>query len=492
MLIVPGILGFGLVIYSTHWGAGWLYDSFEYIASAQNLAATGKLGFPTDITGIEPLTHYPPLFSLLLGLFEAVGLNMLSHVQYLNALLFSTTIILLGVTIYWMTASEGFALLGAVLGSISPVMLNVHSWALSEPLYLTLSISSILFLAKFLKKDQFSWLILAATFSGLAIMTRYVGVSLVISGSIGILIFPGLIESRKRRIILTFCTISLLPLLIWTIRNSLITNTLYDRSFGLNEITAKNLSTLASTLLTWFIPEVIVRNQIKEITAVLFGLLVLGTGYYLWTKDRSKSTHSLMKSLDASGSLFYFHGFYILIYPAVVITAKQWLDPVIGLTDRMLSPLFISLLVLMISGLHVLWSSSKKIDRVLVSTFCLYLVVLFSLESLPLIRRFHTQGVNTARRVMVRSTLAPLVTQLAQDGVVYTNSLTWYYLWTGKPANPVELLIIKTPEKPQPIYVVIFPTAPVPPSYKQALNQLSGKVQLWQEDPTVAIYRYRQ
>ena len=136
-LILLGLIGVAIIIYTTNWGIGLFgRDSFNYISAARNLAKGFGYVFPLDNNTVAPITHYPPLLSIILAFFEFLGADALVTARYLNALLFGLSTALTGILIYRTTKSEGFAILGALLFSSVVVFIELHSWALSEPLFL--------------------------------------------------------------------------------------------------------------------------------------------------------------------------------------------------------------------------------------------------------------------------------------------------------------------------------------------------------------------
>ena len=143
-LILISVIGVAIIIYTTNWGIGLFgRDSFNYISAARNLAGGGGYVFPEDNDTVAPITHYPPLLSMILAVFKIVSVNALVAARYLNALLFGLSAVLTGILIYRTTKSEGFSILGALLFSSAVIFIELHSWALSEPLFLFFYISRI-------------------------------------------------------------------------------------------------------------------------------------------------------------------------------------------------------------------------------------------------------------------------------------------------------------------------------------------------------------
>jgi hypothetical protein len=77
-------LGMFLVWYSTRWGAGLISDTFRYVASARSFVAGAGYSIPYRDGLLEPMTRYPPMFSIALAVFELVGIPALQGARFIN------------------------------------------------------------------------------------------------------------------------------------------------------------------------------------------------------------------------------------------------------------------------------------------------------------------------------------------------------------------------------------------------------------------------
>jgi 4-amino-4-deoxy-L-arabinose transferase-like glycosyltransferase len=209
------IIGIISLLFVTRWGIGLNPDSTRYISAARNLRDGFGLTefFGSDIR--RPMTHFPPLYPLLLTGFGVFGIDPLDGARWLNVFLFGANILLIGLAIRRYTSgSIWIPLFGSSLILTSLTMLHIHAMAMTEPLFILLGFSGLLLLAAYLEKSRPSLLIISASATGLAFLTRYPGVALVATGGVGILLF-----SRKRffqKIVdaSIFGVISLFPIMI--------------------------------------------------------------------------------------------------------------------------------------------------------------------------------------------------------------------------------------------------------------------------------------
>src|SRR4030042_5430305 len=145
-LLPLGIAGAIFMGWLTPFGVGIYVDSLYYISSARNLIAGIGMGRVTGLGIFKPMTHYPPLYSLVLAFFDLLGIHELTTARWVSLLAFGLTIILVGLIVYQRTNSTFFSLFSALLVLLSNPILRSFSWVMTEPLYIVLMLSSLLFL----------------------------------------------------------------------------------------------------------------------------------------------------------------------------------------------------------------------------------------------------------------------------------------------------------------------------------------------------------
>ncbi|HEY9153407.1 MAG TPA: hypothetical protein VIN60_11010, partial [Anaerolineales bacterium] len=166
-----GIMAFALIIWITPYGAGVSPDSTIYIGAAKSLLA-GK-GF--SING-EPIIFYPPLYALLLAAIGLLENNLVQAARILNAALFGINVCLIALAVYLITERDWMAS-GCATGLFlsSAPLLELHSYAWSEPLFITLTLASIILLSRYVTQPKLHYLVLSSLSLGLALTTRYIG-----------------------------------------------------------------------------------------------------------------------------------------------------------------------------------------------------------------------------------------------------------------------------------------------------------------------------
>ena len=480
LIIVVGI-GMFLVWYSTVWGAGLISDSFQYTASARSLASDNGFSLPFGEGELQPMTKYPPMFSILLAGFELLGGAALQGARILNILLFGLNIILVFYSTRKLAHANGFALLAAVLFAVSFVMIEVHSWALSEPLYISLSLTAILLIQKYFEETKVTWIVLAALAASSAFLTRYAGASLVLAMGIILLLNRSAVKQRVRDL-LFFGGIATLPIALWSLRGYLLTRTLNDRTLAFHPLTVKNYVSAIDVIYGWLFPKPMVEGAEKiflAFTAVALILLFL-----LFWRSRKESTAGLLQDFRPEKRISLLHGIYIIFYGAVIFASKTWLDADIGLSDRILSPMLVSMLILLAAGLSFLWNN-YGIVRPFVVLAGLGLLAYYVAGTVVSVQGFHDTGLGIARRGWNRSDVIQSLRSYP-DTPMYTNSNSSLYLWSDRAGYGIpDFELLKEKGTNTRVLLVVFHH--VPPSGKR-LDALVSGLQLIEEDKVASIY----
>jgi 4-amino-4-deoxy-L-arabinose transferase-like glycosyltransferase len=480
LLLIIGI-GMFLVWYSTAWGAGLITDSFQYTASARSLAAGNGFSLPYGEGELQPMTKYPPMFSIVLAGFELLGGTALRGARFLNIILFGVNIFLVFHSTRRLAHSDWFALLAALLFSISFVTVEVHSWALSEPLYLCFSLTAILLLQKYFEETKGTWIILAALAASAAFLTRYVGVSLILAMGI-VLLLQGNIGKQKVRDLLFFGAIAVLPMALWSLRGYLLTRTLNDRTLSFHPLTIKNYVSAIDVIYGWFFPRPLVEGAEKIFLALTVAALILVL-IWIWRSQKA-TTVKWFEDFSPEKKISLLHGLYTVLYALVIVASKTWLDADIGLSDRILSPMLVSMLILLVAGLSFLWNNYGK-ARPFVILVALGLMVYYSAGTFVSVQGFHQTGLGIARRGWSRSDVIQSLRSYP-DIPMYTNSNSSLYLWSDRPGYGIpDFEALKDKGTDTRVLLVVFHH--VPPTGKRLEALVSG-LQLIEEDQVASIY----
>lgn len=425
-LFTTGIAGIALIWLCTRWGAGLMDDSFVYITSARNLIAGKGLAWPQGDGSLAPMTHYPPLFPLTLAALSVIGLEATAAARLVNTLAFGANIIIIAWLTYRFTANRALALLAALLCLFSDVLIEVHVWALSEPLFILFSLTYLLSFIRYFQTQRAAWLITGAIAAGLALLTRYIGVSLIAAGA-AMLVFLPVAPKRRWKDLLLFIAISLLPIALWALRNWFLIGGATDRAAQQHFITLKQLQRGLNTFLLWFLPGRLINDHEVIVTLVL----ILAGAAIAATLRRLKAD---APEAPIDPTFYWVLGLQILCYLCVLVASKSFFDPVTPLNNRILSPLLPTLLILLLAFLGAVWQRAKL--RPLVVAALLAFFAFYAYRAIDLIPRLYQTGIGFSRKGWHNSQTLQAVRSLPQTAI-FSNSPAAIYMWTDRPAYSI-------------------------------------------------------
>jgi len=432
-LMMFGVAGFVAALVSTRWGAALGDDSFHYISAARSLAQGAGLRVPTPDGASQPLVHFPPLLSIALAVLVALGVDAVEAIRYLNAALFAANILLTGSAVYLITRSTAFSLLGASLALLSDVLVEVHAAAMSEALYLFLSMSALTVLAACLANRRPALLLLASVAAGLTILTRLVGLSLIPVGAVGIFLFQAEEGRRRVRDLALYLVGSLLPFVLWVGRNLVLTGGLSDRAFGWRPLGAGWLRAGLNEVLLWFAPGRIVHG--REIPLLLL-ISAPGIVFLLGSLLRSRvgSTSTRTSVSQGLGTLL---AVYSVAYLAIVILGRAFFDELVPLDRRLLSPVHQAVLILLAAGVWALWRSQLRWMRPAAVVGALAFLGFYAYRAVGSLTYLYQQGKGYASRGWHSSEGIEFVRR-NPEVTVYSNAAAAIYFWTGRVTAPID------------------------------------------------------
>lgn len=346
------VLGVVLVLlHEVTYGAALEWDSVTYIAVARNLLAGN--GFFQSYDGTY-YVHWPPLFPGLLALASLSMFDPHEVAGLVNAIAFGLTIFLAGRWLRGRIKSRFLVLWGCLAITLSASLLQNAGWVISEPVFILWTLLALVETEKFLDTDRRSSLVWSAIFTALACLTRYVGVTIVIT-----VVLVLLFKSKRTRPVLgkvryiaAYLVISVTPLGLWLLRNVLLSGTLtgYGRSHppfsSFLEYGWQILDVLAGQTVPFLKPV-----PAGAATAAGIALLTLAIGVGMAFVRREAQTRP-------DGNAFVLFGAFALIYLAFLLAAASTTP--VGLGARHVSPTYIPLLFIVALTLDKFLRSNRE------------------------------------------------------------------------------------------------------------------------------------
>jgi hypothetical protein len=336
VIIILSCIGSSFVIISTwNYGIGLSPDSVSYIATANNLLlGNGLLSFDA-----QPIIDWPPLYPVLLFLSSySFGIGTAQSAILVNALLFGLIIYKSGMILTKYFISNSIIIIGLLAILFSIPIFSMTLWAWSELLFIFFSIWYINFLVSYIEKKNLISFIMIVVITALAILTRYIGIFLILTTIISIILYSN--ESTKKKIIsiIVYQVLSVIPISIWLIRNYVISGTLFGKRGSTRNSFLSNIYLTIEKVLGWYIPEYFINLKI------FFLIIATMTIVLLWLSVSKKIKYEslllmLNKRILIILSLFISSYIFILI----LLSSLKSFDPI---DKRLLSPIYIPLIFL--------------------------------------------------------------------------------------------------------------------------------------------------
>jgi len=441
-LFVLALMGFISVLIATRWGAGTSPDSVVYIAGARNLAA-GR-GFSTiSESGVAiPITHHAPFYSIILAMLDVFGLDPIQGARWLNALLFSGLILLVGYVLRELLNDPVekinlMPLFGAAFVLVSVALLEIHIMTWTEALFLLLGFSGFWVLSRYLDGERFGYLVGSAVLIAMAILTRYIGVVLVATGGLSILLFsPRSFPSRLRDAIV-YGIISTIPMVIWLLRNVVSRGTAANREVFYHPITRQQIGWGITTLGYWLqIPDS-TWGLVKVFPYFVFIAAFLALVIYEQKRSLKGNQVTSWVTLSSLPNFIRIIIVFIPLYFGFLFFSLTFLDANTPLDSRILSPVLISMVILVLytitEGIKVL--SKKAASRFVLTAAGLLLLVTFVQPAIDVVKSSYDNGIGFTSRSWRESPTMAALQEYPSGRVIYTNAPEAFYLYANRNAR---------------------------------------------------------
>ena len=372
VLVLVAIIGAAVVYLSTPYGLGLRDDSYSYVTGAVSLAQGTGYGRLTGDGSLNPITNFPPLYSLALALPARLGIDVRVFARTLNGLLFGVTTLIGLMAVYGSTGSVFYAGFGAglLLGSLT--LIEQFTWLQSEPLFLCLQLLALVAIASYIHRPPrpvFLWL--AAIASSLGAFTRFVGLGLILACGMALVLLLRKPLSARLKEAMSFMAVAVAPMIAFTIRNFAVKGSAANRPAPFWHPPPPEVWRGGLVLfLKWLLPDRVAAflTDSSSMSLVTFLFLSVGAiwlGLRLARRANATSSPSLVLSHLSVQALF------CLVYLGLIVFTVLLLDRLTPIDERILAPLHLSiLLILALAAAHLSGSSSAR-ARLSVAILCL-------------------------------------------------------------------------------------------------------------------------
>lgn len=354
------VIGTGLS-FQVPWVA---WDALDYINAAENIYSGKGIvnGWQSDnYSNYWPLTVWPPFYPILIAACMTLGFSSVNAAMWVTILSF-LGVVLISFFIGKELGSPVIGYLAALCCLVLESLWQLSRWALTEMPFIFFSLITILLLMRFSSERKLPLLILAAIFCGLAAITRFMGVTMIISGVI--LLLLGLKEQKfiKLKNTLIFGLIASIPIGLVFLRNVWYTGHISgaNRGGGSGDITGV-ISDFIIVFITDFNPCILIDPNpfgpkvIPEsvllfniIPALLFGLFLIAIFVALYRDTGARFRGVINDYLKKSAILLI----YLIVYLISLIILEFGMGDIATVQTRYLLPVYPVLILILISIIH--------------------------------------------------------------------------------------------------------------------------------------------
>jgi len=437
--LLLALVGFGLALVQTRLGPGAGGDSSSYLMGAENLIKGNGFSRYSGGYEIRPITGFPPFYSVVLAGVSLGGSEPMAASRYLNAVLFAANIGLVGYLVYAFSASTWAATIASAFLLLADTMLELHTWVMSEPLFIFLSLAAIWALLRSMEGGGLGWLAAAALLTASSSLTRYVGPVLSVAGALVLLLFGA--GSLRRRAIeaLVYTSISLLPLAFWLRRNSALAGTLVNRDLAYHPMEPDLLRRFLAEVSSWFVPhQVPLPTGLRAGLAVLLAAGLLGWFFALavraWTRRRGWALQLTGPAWGRFRPLPWLLGLYGVGNVLILFINSTLLDASTTATapPRYLAPIYAGLVPLAcIAGVTL--ARRHGIGRMLVMGYAAVVLAFYAAIDRQMLADPLPYLGYTGRRQLWAEAVAAIRTLPAEVPLV-SNNPELVYILVGRPA----------------------------------------------------------
>lgn len=383
---------------------GFTPDSMSYLEVASNI----KLGNGITNNNGELVNHWPPLFSILIAFISKLtNTETILAGTVLQLSLYYAFIVFFMSILRQLKVNTKLIILSGILIGISPVSANFLNF-LSEGLFLVLMLLSFLFFHKWINNSKLTYLISSAIFCGLFLLTRYAGIAFVAGYMFYILFFQKEKFIVRARTIFIYLVIIGLVISPWLFYQSTFDPQIEGRKLAIHIITFSKLLDFFITVSFWFLGSILDR--------FLFVMLLI-IGIFKINKSNIRIKDFISVFLDRYNKVTILSVVLILVYPVFLIVSISFYDSYTPLDNRILSPIFPLLLLLIILILDLLKEHGK---RLIFYSIIIFLSLSFSTSIFLTYKRHYEYGRGYTKRIWVESKTAKYLNN--ENGMIPTYS----------------------------------------------------------------------
>jgi 4-amino-4-deoxy-L-arabinose transferase-like glycosyltransferase len=443
--VALGLLGFvaGVaILYATsEWGLVVSSDTVNYLRVARCLADGYGFYYGLPDGSIMPLTHFPPLYPLILSVPYYLDSDPIVVMRWVNALFFGGSCSLMGYIIHMNTRSYAATLLAGALAAVGRPMLSVYTLALTEPLFLSVLLLHFAFLLSYLKSHSRITLFTSGIILGVGCLLRYAGVFFVFASAVIILIEERRNGWKQSFVITTiFCLFALTPFILWTLRCLNLAGRLGNRELVVHFFDKHHIKAFIWTILSWFFSGVRVPGI--SLSFILFRIVTVSIMFMITIAFcilnlRKFGLRRFLLNPDGKVSRVAF--FYAAIYTVFLTITISFIDGAVPIDDRLLSPLYIFGVIGVVVWLTSIVREQRRVLRHMFCITCILFLASQSAGALLSVEEYHLTGGKYTSNSCTTSGIIKFLKLIPQTEIIYATDPDNIFYLTGRPTFRVPM-----------------------------------------------------
>lgn len=447
------LLGFALVLLATRWGIGTSHDSARYVRSARHVLGREAVA-PTPIEAPAERAHFPPLYPSVLAAASLGGADPLTAARWLHALLMAANIVVAAELVRRFTGARAAAVFAAGFAAVSPSALFVHAFALSEPLFILLSLLALGLLASHASRPRARFVVVAGVLAGAGVLVRYAGWAMLPAGIAALLLLPRRRwQSRAIDALLFAACCAVLPA-AWAVRNAIVLGSATNRDIAFHPVGLPHARDALRVTWEWLVSDAAVRPLLTLPAALLVLGVAVAAPLLAWRRTRDEDA---APAFQLSASLLLF----AMAFAGLLVASISLVDFHTPIDRRVLVPVHAAWIVLAACLLGEASRGGRRF-RVAAWTFAGALLVVAAGRGGAMVRAYWSDGAGYAHRTWRQSPIIAAARDVPDNRYIYTNVPGAMYLLTRHP------VIITVPSE------ISASSAQPNPTFAQDLARMAG------------------
>jgi 4-amino-4-deoxy-L-arabinose transferase-like glycosyltransferase len=306
---------------------------------------------------------------------------------------------------------------------------------MSEPLYIFLMLLSFLLLDYYFERSRNYWLIALGFTLGWAYLARYAAVSLLATMITVLLVLHK--SWRKRLESVLILSLSAFPWIIgWSIRNRIMGGSFTNRVLGWHPVNFENWGLGVKTFMEFLVPLRSARKALGQIPASYeIILIVIGVSLLAWVLYKGLPYFFRPAQVARPDVLSFTNALYIIAYMSVLVLTMTLFDPATKFQVRILSPTYISFILLSMALGTWLWRKKHLLWKPILVVCVAGLLFMFADSQVAAVQDFRKGGEAFAGEKWFASDAIAALQQIPPDVLILSNEPGVVYLYTGHPSG---------------------------------------------------------